>query len=182
LIAATNKSLSQAVEAGQFRKDLFYRLNVVVVTLPALRERREDIPELAEHFLSKARSKCRTFAKSISPEAMACLRQYEWPGNVRELENAMERAAVLGTNEIIQPDDLPESVVEGGDVAGASANYYNALKDFKKQLIQQALQKANGSYLDAAKILGLHPNSLLRLMRNLSLKSGSKGWPSPGGL
>jgi transcriptional regulator with GAF, ATPase, and Fis domain len=178
LIAATNKALAQAVEAGQFRKDLFYRLNVVAVTLPPLRERREDIPEMAEYFLRKARAKCRTLAKSISPEALACLTQYEWPGNVRELENAMERAAVLGSNEWIRPDDLPEGIVEGGNVSGESANYYNALKDFKKQLIQQALQQAGGGYQEAAKLLGLHPNSLLRLMRNLNIKSATKGAPS----
>jgi transcriptional regulator with PAS, ATPase and Fis domain len=181
LIAATNKSLAQAVESGQFRKDLFYRLNVVAVTLPPLRDRREDIPEMAEYFLRKARSKCQTLAKSISPEAMDCLKQYDWPGNVRELENAIERAAVLGTNDLVRPDDLPESIVEGGNVPGESANYYNALKDFKKQLIQQALQQANGSYLEAAKTLGLHPNSLLRLMRNLNIKSASKGLSSTGG-
>jgi Nif-specific regulatory protein len=180
LIAATNKSLAQAVDANQFRKDLFYRLNVVAVTLPPLRDRREDIRELAEHFLRKARSKCQTLARSISPEAMACLSQYEWPGNIRELENAIERAAVLGTNELIQPDDLPEGVVEGGDVSGESANYYASLKEFKKQLIQQALQKANGSYVDAAKLLGLHPNSLLRLMRNLNVKASPKGLSSSG--
>jgi transcriptional regulator with GAF, ATPase, and Fis domain len=180
LIAATNKSLAQAVESGQFRKDLFYRLNVVAVTLPPLRDRREDIPEMAEYFLRKARSKCQTLAKSISPEAMACLKQYDWPGNVRELENAIERAAVLGTNDLVRPDDLPESIVEGGNVPGESANYYNALKDFKKQLIQQALQQANGSYLEAAKTLGLHPNSLLRLMRNLNIRSAPKGLSSTG--
>jgi Nif-specific regulatory protein len=180
LIAATNKSLAQAVDANQFRKDLFYRLNVVAVTLPPLRDRREDIRELAEHFLRKARSKCQTLARSISPEAMACLSQYEWPGNIRELENAIERAAVLGTNELIQPDDLPEGVVEGGEVSGESANYYASLKEFKKQLIQQALQKANGSYVDAAKLLGLHPNSLLRLMRNLNVKASPKGLSSSG--
>jgi len=180
LIAATNKSLAQAMDANQFRKDLFYRLNVVAVTLPPLRDRREDIPELAEHFLRKARSKCQALARSISPEAMACLTQYEWPGNIRELENAIERAAVLGTNELIQPDDLPEGVVEGGEVSGESANYYAALKEFKKQLIQQALQKANGSYVDAAKLLGLHPNSLLRLMRNLNVKASPRGLSSSG--
>jgi two-component system, NtrC family, response regulator HydG len=135
---------------------------------------------MAEYFLRKARSKCQTLAKSISPEAMDCLKQYDWPGNVRELENAIERAAVLGTNDLVRPDDLPESIVEGGNVPGESANYYNALKDFKKQLIQQALQQANGSYLEAAKTLGLHPNSLLRLMRNLNIKSASKGLSSTG--
>src|SRR5215469_6778103 len=178
LIAATNKSLSQAVDAGEFRKDLFYRLNVVSVTVPPLRERREDIPEMAEYFLRKAQGKCQTPARSVSAEALRCLANYDWPGNVRELENAIERAAVLGTNEVIRPEDLPESILEVGDLAGESAKYYAALKDFMKQLIQQALQQANGSYTEAAKALGLHPNSLLRLMRNLNVRSAQKGMSS----
>jgi transcriptional regulator with GAF, ATPase, and Fis domain len=174
LIAATNKSLAHAAEAGQFRKDLYYRLNVVAVTLPPLRERAEDIPALAEYFLRKARSKCPTVAQSLSPEALICLTRYDWPGNVRELENAIERAAVLGTNEVIQPDDLPESIAEAGTVSGEFTNYYHALKEFKKQLIRQALQQSSGNYLEAAKLLGLHPNSLLRLMRNLDVRSATK--------
>lgn len=182
LIAATNKSLTHAVDAGEFRKDLFYRLNVVSVTVPPLRERREDIPEMAEYFLRKAQGKCQTLARSVSAEALRCLTNYDWPGNVRELENAIERAAVLGTNDVIRPEDLPESIVDVGDLTGESAKYYSALKDFKKQLIQQALQQANGSYTDAAKALGLHPNSLLRLMRNLSVRSGSKGMSSAQGV
>jgi Nif-specific regulatory protein len=181
LIAATNRSLTRLVEDGAFRKDLFYRLNVVAVTLPPLRERREDIPEMAEYFLRKARSKCQSLVKSISEEALACLRQYDWPGNVRELENAIERAAVLGTNELIRPEDLPESIVEGGGLSGDSTTYYSSLKEFKKQLLQQALQQANGSYIEAAKVLGLHPNSLLRLMRNLNVKTASKGSSSSSG-
>jgi len=182
LIAATNKSLSQAVDAGEFRKDLFYRLNVVSVTVPPLRERREDIPEMAEYFLRKAQGKCQTRARSVSAEALRCLANYDWPGNVRELENAIERAAVLGTNEIIRPEDLPESILEVGDLAGEAAKYYAALKDFKRQLIQQALQQANGSYTDAAKALGLHPNSLLRLMRNLNVRSTQKSITSGQGV
>ena len=182
LIAATNKSLSQAVDAGEFRKDLFYRLNVVSVTVPPLRERREDIPEMAEYFLRKAQGKCQTRARSVSAEALRCLANYDWPGNVRELENAIERAAVLGTNEIIRPEDLPESILEVGDLAGESAKYYAALKDFKRQLIQQALQQANGSYTEAAKALGLHPNSLLRLMRNLNIRSTQKSITSAQGV
>ena len=182
LIAATNKSLSQAVDAGEFRKDLFYRLNVVSVTVPPLRERREDIPEMAEYFLRKAQGKCQTRARSVSAEALRCLANYDWPGNVRELENAIERAAVLGTNEIIRPEDLPESILEVGDLAGESAKYYAALKDFKRQLIQQALQQANGSYTEAAKALGLHPNSLLRLMRNLNVRSTQKSMTSAQGV
>lgn len=175
LIAATNKSLSRAKDSGEFRKDLFYRLDVVTITMPPLRERREDIPELAEYFLRKARSKCKTSAKSFSPDAMTCLSNYDWPGNVRELENSVERAAVLGASDVISPDDLPDSIIEAAGLSSDSARYYSALKDFKKQLIQQALQQASGSYQDAAKLLGLHPNSLLRLMRNLNIKSSAKG-------
>jgi transcriptional regulator with GAF, ATPase, and Fis domain len=183
LIAATNKDLSRAVDAGEFRKDLFYRLNVVSVTVPPLRERREDIPEMAEYFLRKAQSKCKTLARSVSPEALRCLSNYDWPGNVRELENAMERAAVLGTNDIVRPEDLPESILEVADeLPGECAKYYSALKGFKKQLILQALQQANGSYTDAAKALGLHPNSLLRLMRNLNVRSVPKGMSSAQGI
>jgi two-component system, NtrC family, response regulator HydG len=175
LVAATNKSLAHSVEAGEFRKDLFYRLNVVAVTLPPLRDRREDIAGMAGHFLRKMQRKCPTLAKSISPEALACLAQYDWPGNVRELENAIERAAVLGNSEIIRPEDLPENIIEAGGPSGESAKYYSSLKEFKRQLIQQALKQANGSYIEAAKVLGLHPNSLLRLMRNLDIKSAPKG-------
>jgi transcriptional regulator with GAF, ATPase, and Fis domain len=182
LVVATNKALAHSVEAGEFRKDLFYRLNVVAVTLPPLRDRREDIPQMAEHFLRKMQRKCPTTAKSISPEALACLSQYDWPGNVRELENAIERAAVLGTNDVIRPEDLPENIIEGGSVSGESAKYYSSLKEFKRQLIQRALQQAGGSYIDAAKLLGLHPNSLLRLMRNLNVKSPSKGVSSAPGM
>jgi transcriptional regulator with GAF, ATPase, and Fis domain len=173
LIAATNKLLSQAVEAGEFRKDLFYRLNVVAVTVPPLRERREDIPGMAEYFLIKNSARSKTLAKSISAEALQCLTNYDWPGNVRELENAIERAAVMGTTEAVRPEDLPEGIVEGTDIPGESPKYYAALKDFKKQIIEQALQQANGSYTEAAKTLGLHPNSLLRLIRNLNIKSKS---------
>jgi transcriptional regulator with GAF, ATPase, and Fis domain len=182
LVAATNKSLVRSVEAGEFRKDLFYRLNVVAVTLPPLRDRREDIAEMAGYFIRKMQRKCPTLVKSISLEALACLSQYDWPGNVRELENAIERAAVLGTNDVIRPEDLPENIIEGGGPSGESAKYYSSLKEFKKQLIQQALQQANGSYVDAAKILGLHPNSLLRLIRNLNVKSPSKGLSSSPGM
>ncbi|HEX8872911.1 MAG TPA: sigma 54-interacting transcriptional regulator, partial [Candidatus Acidoferrum sp.] len=178
LIAATNQDLTRAVDSGAFRKDLFYRLNVVSVTTPPLRERREDIPELAKYFLSKARNRSRTGEKSISPEALACLTNYEWPGNVRELENAVERAAVLGATDVINAEDLPDAIVDAGGQAGDSAKYYRSLRDFKRQMIQQALQHAGGSYLEAAKALGLHPNSLLRLMRNLNIRSASKGSPA----
>lgn len=142
LIAATNKSLQGAVEAGAFQRDLYYRLHVVGLTLPPLRERREDISALADYFIAKASRKCRTRVEPLSPEARSCLQQYDWPGNVRELENAMERTAVLGTADVILADDLPEAILETGLPAPASAatNYYDAIKDLKKQLVVRALQ------------------------------------------
>jgi transcriptional regulator with GAF, ATPase, and Fis domain len=175
LIAATNKKLSAAIEAGEFRKDLYYRLNVVALTMPALRDRTEDIPQLAEHFLSKASRKCKTKMKELSEEAKDCLLKYEWPGNVRELENAIERAVVLGSGNVILPEDLPETVLESGWTSpDGPAEYHRSVKEMKRQMIMQALQQAHGSYLEAAKTLGIHPNSLLRLMRNLNVRASMK--------
>ena len=174
LIAATNKKLSEAIESGEFRKDLYYRLNVVTLTMPALRDRTEDIPQLAEHFLSKASRKCKTRMKSLSEEAQACLIKYDWPGNVRELENAIERAVVLGSGNVVLPEDLPETILEAGVLSDGSAKYHRSMKETKRQMIAQALQHAHGSYMDAAKSLGIHPNSLLRLMRNLNVKASKK--------
>ena len=174
VIAATNKNLHEAVKAGLFRLDLYYRLNVVSVVMPPLRERREDIPMLVEYFLGKYSKKCKIRPKRISPEAMACLVNYDWPGNVRELENAIERALVLCLTQVIQPEDLPESILER-DVPGiASAKYHAAVKQAKKQLILAALQEAEGNYTEAARLLGVHPNYLHRLIRNLDLRDAAK--------
>jgi len=177
LIAATNRSLLQAVEAGAFRRDLYYRLKVVAVTLPPLRERVEDIPLLADHFVTKASRKCGVRPKPLSAEARACLLNYDWPGNVRELEHAVERAMVLGAADCILPEDFPEEIFEASPAAPASSfKYQGVIKQQKKQLIEKALQQCNGNYIEAAKMLGLHPNSLLRLIRNLGLKgSGAEG-------
>jgi len=175
LIAATNRKLSAAIEAGEFRQDLYYRLNVVALTMPPLRDRAEDIPRLAEHFVSKASRKCKTRMKELSEEAKACLVKYDWPGNVRELENAIERAVVLGSGNIVLAEDLPETVLEAGWTSSDEpAKYHRSVKDMKRQMIIQALQQSKGNYLSAAKTLGIHPNSLLRLMRNLNVKSSTK--------
>ena len=177
LIAATNRTLLKAVQAGTFRQDLYYRLHVVAVTLPPLRERVEDIPSLADHFVAKASRKCRVRPKPMSPQARACLLSYDWPGNVRELEHAIERAIVLGDAESILPEDLPEEIVEAGAATAASSlKYQSVIKQQKRQLIEKTMQQCKGNYIEAAKTLGLHPNSLLRLIRNLELKgSGSEG-------
>ncbi len=170
VITATNRDLAELIRKGTFRQDLYYRLNVVSMTMPALRERREDIPLLADYFLSKCAAKARRRVSGISPEARACLMAYDWPGNVRELENAIERAVVLGTSEWITPEDLPETVLENSS-AGPVGQYYDAIAETKRRLISKALQQNNGNYTHAAKALGLHPNYLHRLMRNLNMKS-----------
>jgi transcriptional regulator with GAF, ATPase, and Fis domain len=180
LVAATNRSLPEAVKASTFRNDLYYRLNVVSLTMPALRERREDISPLAEHFVAKTSRKCKMRMKTLSPETLACLMQYDWPGNVRELENAIERALVLGSTDSILPDDLPEAILEADAAApNATTKYHGTIKEAKKQLVLQALQQASGSYIEAANALGMHPNSLLRLIRNLGLKAVKAGMQSP---
>ncbi|MGB8325557.1 MAG: sigma 54-interacting transcriptional regulator [Candidatus Acidiferrum sp.] len=174
LVAASNRDLAAAVESGGFRRDLFYRLNVVTVTLPPLRERREDIAAMANHFVLKASRRCKAAAKSFSPEAVACMKNYDWPGNVRELENAVERALVLGASDAIQPEDLPDSLAEVSASEAESASFHGAIKELKKRLIVQAFEQADGNYIDAAKALRIHPNSLLRLIRNLGLKGLTK--------
>ncbi len=171
LVAATNRDLSEAVRNGEFRQDLYYRLAVVKLTMPPLRERREDIPMLTRHFLQKYAKRCKVKAKPVSREAMAALVTYEWPGNVRELENAIERALVMGSSDTVQLEDLPESLLEQAPAAETHEGKYHAgVKQLKKQLILDAVEQTRGNYVDAAGILGVHPNYLHRLIRNLGLK------------
>jgi Nif-specific regulatory protein len=178
LIAATNKDLAAAVKARTFREDLYYRLNVVSLVVPPLRERVEDIPILAEYFVAKFAAKCKVKAKKISPEALAGLMNYDWPGNVRELENAIERALVLGVSETICPEDLPESVLEKDPAPGTQeAKYHAAVTQLKKHLILTALEETKGNYTEAARTLGVHANYLHRLVRNLNLRPSIRSFP-----
>lgn len=176
LIAATNRNLEEAIEAGEFRQDLYYRLNVVSFELPALRDRREDIPLLANYFANKYSIKCNRKLRGIAPEARARLAAYDWPGNVRELENTIERAVVLGTTDLILPEDLPEALLESGTAQATSTatGYHEAVAQTKKQIILTAMEKSKGNYTEAAKSLGVHPNYLHRLIRNLNLKEQIK--------
>jgi transcriptional regulator with GAF, ATPase, and Fis domain len=171
LIAATNRDLKEASRAATFRPDLYYRLNVVSLHMPALRERREDIPLLAAFFAQHFGEKVKRHVAGISAEAKNCLLRYDWPGNVRELENAIERAVVLGSTELILPEDLPESILEETAEAGEPINALNdGVREAKKALIERAIEQANGNYTEAAGILGVHPNHLFRLVRTLKLK------------
>jgi Nif-specific regulatory protein len=179
VVAATNRNLQEAVRAGQFRGDLYFRLNVVTITTPPLRDRREDVPQLAEYFIAKISAKYKVPAKPLSAQAHSLLMQYDWPGNIRELENAMERAVVLGAGPEIVPEDLPRCMLLTALPADQlAAKYSSAVKENKKQLVVRALEQANGHYIEAAKLLGLHPNSLLRLIRNLGLKPAPSALPA----
>lgn len=171
VVAATNRNLEDAIRSGAFRQDLFFRLNVVSVTLPALRERREDIPLLASYFIAKISGHSGRRVRGISHKAKACLLSYDWPGNVRELENAIERAIVLGSGEVIEIEDLPESLLESGSAGpGEMPRFHEGVQRTKHQLIVEAMAACQGNYTEAAKRLGLHPNYLHRLIRNLNLR------------
>jgi two-component system, NtrC family, response regulator HydG len=176
LLAATNKNLEEAIEASQFRQDLFYRLNVVSFEMPALRERREDIKLLSNYFADKYAVKCNRILRGISAEARTYLSSYDWPGNVRELENAIERAVVLGTTDLILPEDLPEAILESelSPAPASTLKYHEAVTQTKKHIILEAIAKVNGSYTEAARLLGVHPNYLHRLIRNLNIKAQTK--------
>jgi Nif-specific regulatory protein len=176
VIAATNRDLTESVKSGTFRQDLYYRLNVVSIEMPPLRQRRDDIPLLGSYFAARAGERSKRHVLGVSPEARACLVNYDWPGNVRELENAIERAVVLGSSDFILPEDLPEAVLETVQPAGATiAQYHEAVSEAKKQVILRAVEQAGGNYTEAAKRLGVHPNYLHRLIRNMNLKSVLKG-------
>jgi Nif-specific regulatory protein len=175
LIAATNRDLEEAITAGQFRQDLYYRLNVVSLVLPPLRERREDISLLASYFAEKYAQKCNRRVLGISTEARSRLAAYDWPGNVRELENAIERAVVLGSTPHILPEDLPEAMLEmEATPDSTSGSYHETIAEVKKQLILKAVEQAGGNYTEAAKLLRVHPNYLHRLIRNMNLKTELK--------
>jgi Nif-specific regulatory protein len=175
IVTATNQNLEEAIKEKKFREDLYYRLNVVSIVMPALRERREDIPLLANYFVSIFSKKCKRRVRGISQEARACLQSYDWPGNVRELENTIERAVVLGNEESIIPDDLPERLLETpGAGESAATGFYQAVTNAKKQLIVNAIAEAGGNYTLAARSLGIHPNNLHRLIRTLNLKAEIK--------
>jgi Nif-specific regulatory protein len=179
VVAATNRDMEVAVKAGGFRQDLYYRLNVVSFEMPPLRARREDIPLLASYFVAKYAAKFKRGVTGLSPEARECLTAYDWPGNVRELENAVERALVLGSTDRVLPEDLPETVLEAapgeeaavtGAPGPAVTKYHDALREAKRRLILRALGQTSNNFTEAARLLGVHPNYLHRLIRNLNLR------------
>jgi transcriptional regulator with PAS, ATPase and Fis domain len=175
VIAATNKDLQKGTQDGTFRLDLYYRLNVVAITMPPLREHKEDIPQLANYFAAKYAEKCNRRIHGISPEAQPVLLEYNWPGNIRELENAIERAVALGSSELILLEDFPETLLETPSPSALrGSTYHEAVRQIKRQLIVSAMDQSDGNFTEAAKLLGVHPNYLHRLVRNLDLRLALK--------
>ncbi len=177
VLAASHRDLRKAVRDGVFREDLFFRLKVITCDLPPLRQRREDIPLLAAHFSELHGRKLGLPALGVTPAARQCLLAYDWPGNVRELANAVERAVVLGDGELIRREDLPEEVIAAGvtelpeDPAAARDDFQMALAGFKKQLVLDAWRRSGQDYARTAERLGVHVNSLHRIVRDLGLKA-----------
>jgi two-component system response regulator PilR (NtrC family) len=180
IIAATNSDLEGNVAAGLFREDLYYRLNVITITLPPLRKRTEDIPLLAQHFLGHYAGENEKALAEIAPPAMELLLDYHWPGNVRELENVIERAVVLSTGEVLDVDLLPSSVraAEGAPLPPASLpasgiSLKDAVSDYERQLIIKALQASGGVQKRAAELLQVKPTTLHEMMKRLSISAES---------
>jgi len=183
IIAATNRDLLSEVERGSFREDLFYRLNVMTISVPPLRERKSDIPSLADHFLHEAAIRSNTEKKSLSRRALDCLLAYSWPGNIRELENAIERASLLCNGPVIQPEDLPIGPYGSGFPSAPSqlsaeasrvtstASLNETLEAVEKELIVQALKKSQGVQVEAAKLLGLKHKNLWHKIRKHKIEA-----------
>ena len=182
-VAATNRDLALAVRQGHFRLDLFYRLHVVTITLPPLRERPGDVDALAHHFLDRYRREVKRDIVGLTPEALACLRRYPWPGNVRELENAIERAVVLAEGVEIAPRDLPMEIrdtgLAGGMVREEARTFHAQLEDFKRGLILSTLRRTSGNRTQAARLLGLQRTYLAKLIRELGVAPAVPGASSP---
>jgi two-component system response regulator AtoC len=174
LIAATNRDLTQAVQEGLFREDLYYRLNVIPIVLPTLKDRAEDIPLLATHFLAKYARETDPPMEGIAKDAMRLLLAYDWPGNVRELENVIERAVLLGRGPQIVAEDLPESLrqrQEGGLQGAFKANGHQpTLEELERDYIAAILRQTQGHQMRAAHILGIDRRTLYRKIRTYGLQ------------
>jgi DNA-binding NtrC family response regulator len=162
LIAATNRDLREALEQGTFREDLYYRLNVVPIDIAPLRERKEDIPDLVNLFISRCTAEAGKAIESITPDAMRMLVNYHWPGNVRELQNIVERACALAKGDVLEPADIHLDVrpAKAGNGAGGFLPDGMTLEQWEDEMVQEALRRANGNKSQAARLLGLSRNAL----------------------
>ncbi|MBD3169433.1 MAG: response regulator [candidate division Zixibacteria bacterium] len=169
LISATNRNLPDEIKAGNFRQDLYYRLNVIELNIPPLRERREDIPVLAEHFIKMYSTRHKKRISGLTPEALDLLKGYPWYGNVRELENTLERAVVLCRADVIDTDDLPPVLKDTAEKSAPLPGNIKTIKDAEQYLIKRALDKHDGNITGAANELGLHRNTLSAKIKEYNL-------------
>ncbi len=172
IVAATNVDLEEAVASGQFREDLYYRLNVIHVHVPALRERPEDIPGLAEHFLRQTSEKTGRTGVTLSRNTIQLLMTWNWPGNVRELENTIERAVILCASSVIEPSDLPARIrgmsapkAFSAELPDGGLELRTAVEAFENGLIRQALERTGWNKNQAAKLLGLNRTTLVEMLK-----------------
>jgi DNA-binding NtrC family response regulator len=171
IIAATNRDLAAQVQQGHFREDLYHRLNVILITLPPLKDRAEDIPELCQHFLTRFSLEAKRTFNEISGEALEKLCAYDWPGNVRELANVIEQAVVLGQGTSITVAELPPRIVShSSNKRPDTFSYRSALDNFRRELVLKVLAQTRGNRVAAARSLGLHEKSLLRLIKALGIR------------
>jgi len=170
IIVATNVDLKEKVEKNEFREDLYYRLNVLNLYLPPLRERKEDIPLLTRHFLKKYADENKKAIKNIDSQYMRYLMDYSWPGNIRELENAIHRSVILSTGDIITPDLLPEEVLPGLNGEKERSDFSQRVNTFKREIILNALQKHEWVQKEAAEELGIKATTLSELIKRLDIR------------
>ena len=176
LIAATNRDLREALEQGTFREDLYYRLNVVPIDIAPLRERKEDIPELVDLFVSRFAAESRKTIEGITPEAMQILVNYHWPGNVRELQNIVERACALAKGNMLEVGDIHLDVrpAKGGNGGAGFLPDGMTLEQWEDEMVQEALRRANGNKSQAARLLGLSRNALRYRLSKIGIADEEK--------
>jgi DNA-binding NtrC family response regulator len=180
MIAATNRDLRAALEEGTFREDLYYRLNVVPIDIPPLREHKEDIPELVNHFLARFAADNEKEIEGITPAAISALMEYHWPGNVRQLENSVERAVALSSGRVIDVNDIHLDSTHGKSGAPSSGAPDQFLPDgmtleqWEDNMIKEALRRANGNKSQAARLLGLSRNALRYRLGKLGVADESE--------
>ncbi len=174
LICATNRNLADMVQEGKFREDLYYRLNVVQMHLPALRERRDDIPLLAQHFLEISADQFRRKAQRFSRAALRALEDHQWPGNVRELQNTIQRAVVLTEGSTVETEHLPITMRGGSETAPLNRSYEEEVRDFKRRLILRTLRECGWRKAESARMLGVARGYLHRLINQLGIQENDE--------
>jgi transcriptional regulator with GAF, ATPase, and Fis domain len=170
VICATNRDLKQMIRDGTFRADLYFRLNIVTLEVPPLRDRREDVPMLCKHYLEKQATLYNESVKTLSPETVRILKNYDWPGNVRELANVIEHAHISSRTNTIEPSELPSDVLTGDIVLAMQRDEFLSFEQLEIQLVTRALQKASGHKMAAARLLKMDHRKLGRLVEKFDIQ------------